>query len=98
MILNLSNQIELNAMQRLACNGSEVVAPLRCVKNADDFYAILDEYEKPSMIIVNPKNVVLNNDILNAVTCPVVTLSMETTIGDDDKATYNFLEYNPDET
>ena len=79
-------------MQRLATRGEQVVTPMR-LETVDDFYGLLERYEKIiTKIIVDKEDFVFANDVCNAVSCPVVTLDIETVC---DTGEVNFLEYDP---
>lgn len=91
MILNLTRTPfeSFSAVQRLAANGERVVD--KHVSSIEEFYDTYDPIEKEcKAVIVDEDDVLLNNDIANAVVCPVVTLQVEI---DLDKNTHKFLEY-----
>ena len=93
MILNLTRKPLQNfsVMQRLAASGEQVVTPMKC-ETIDDFYAVLERYENVlTKIIISKDDTVFANDVCNAVSCPVVTLDIETLC---DTGEINFLEYD----
>lgn len=95
MILNTTNvpsTTHFSAMQRLAANGELVVD--EHVRSIEQFIDVFKKYINVTKVIVDSEDFVLANDIINYVTCPVVTLRIET-IGDDWKV--NFLPYEDEE-
>lgn len=91
MILNLTNTPfeSFSAVQRLATNGKQVVD--KRVSTIEEFYDVYDPMVNDcEAVIVGETGVVLNNDIVNAALCPVVTLHVEI---DCEKHTHKFLEY-----
>jgi len=82
MIFNTTNvPLEgFTVMQRNALHGESLVS--RHVESIDDFERVYREtLVVPTKIIVDKDNVVLANDILNYVGCPVVTLDVEAVDG-----------------
>lgn len=103
MILNVTQTpfARFNTAQRLATHGERVIdVPLL---PSDDFEALENQHFRElvlaSKIIVDNDGayLILNNDICNAVMCPLVTLDVciDEDISGIDK--YQFVEYNPDE-
>lgn len=91
MILNLTSTPfeSFSAVQRLATNGKRVVD--KNVSTIEEFYDAYDPIASTcEAIIVDDNDVVLNNDVVNAALCPVVTLRVEI---DCEKHTHNFLVY-----
>lgn len=96
MILNLTNKpyVTFSAVQRLACHGHEVAT--QQVKTIEEFDKFFARYSNVVCIIVHKNDVVLANDICNAVSCPVVTLDVELIV-DNGTQNWNFVEYNPED-
>lgn len=91
MILNLTSTPfeSFSAVQRLATNGKRVVD--KRVSAIEGFYDVYDPVANDcEAVIVDETDVVLNNDIVNAALCPVVTLRVEI---DCEKHTHKFLVY-----
>lgn len=92
MILNLTDTPlgDFTAMQRLATHREQVV---QCVVSViQDFYDVYDRlYNDISQIIVDPDRVELNDYVVIAAMCRVVTLDIET---DADTGRTYFLNYN----
>lgn len=97
MIFNLTEKpyFRFTAAQRLATHAEVVLHhPCRSIEEFDEWTDRIG-LQNISMIIVRPetKFLLFNNDVLNRVTCPVVTLDVEV----DDRGVARFVEYNPDE-
>jgi len=94
MILNTTIEPldKFSAMQRLALNGEQIEH--RPVATIEDFEDVFITLKDVTAVIVDPKNIVLANDILNYVSCPVLTLGIEAIV-DTDKV--NFLLYDGEE-
>lgn len=94
MIFNLTKKpfYKFNGMQRSATH-AEVVLHHPCT-DVEEFIQWLNKVgeHNVSKVIVDRTDEVFNNDILNAVKCPVVTLDVEI----DEKGVAEFVEYNPD--
>jgi hypothetical protein len=91
MILNLTSTPfeSFSAVQRLATNGKRVVD--KRVSTIEEFYDAYDPVANDcEVVIVDETDVVLDNDIVNAALCPVVTLRVEI---DCEKHTHKFLVY-----
>ena len=85
-----------SAAQRLAMRGDRCVHAY--VRTSEEFYDVLDNIqEHVSMVIVeNTSNrFVLNNDICNSVSCPVVTLDVEIDV-EEGHSRHRFLDYDPE--
>ena len=83
----------LNVAQRLATHGETMATQF--VEDFDTFEAFYDRYRTlVRTIIVDKDNFILNNDILNAVTCNVVTLDVEI---NGDTGEHNFIPYEPEQ-
>lgn len=95
MIFNLTKKpfYKFNTVQRLATH-AEVVLHHPCV-DVEEFIEWLNKVGERniSKVIVDKTDEVFNNDVLNAVKCPVVTLDVEV----DENGVAYFTEYNPDE-
>ena len=94
MILNTTTfQFKLfTSMQRLATKGEPIYH--QHVRTIEEFEVIFEKLKDVSMVIVDEKEFVLVNDILNYVTCPVVTLGIEAIVDTDE---VNFLEYDTED-
>ncbi len=91
MILNTTIEplVRFSSMQRLATKGEQIIH--RPVAYIEEFEAIFEKCKDVSMVIIDPSDFVLANDILNYVTCPVVTLGIEVIVDMDE---VNFIEYD----
>lgn len=90
MILNTTKTPFSNftAMQRLALNGE--MCAHEHVQTIDQFSTVFRKYINVKKVIVDGSDFVLANDILNYVSCPVVTLGIEKIA---DTGQVNFLLY-----
>lgn len=91
MILNISrkNWDSFSAMQRKAVRGEAMIS--QKIKTFEDFEKLYDSHTNVTKVIVDvDTDFVLANDILNYVSCKVVTLSVECL---SDNGRVNFLNY-----
>lgn len=94
MVLNITKKPfeKFSSMQRLALHGETLEH--RPVETIEQFEQIFDALKGVKQVIVDEANFVLANDIINYVTCPVVTLHIECLV---DLGETNFLCYDYEE-
>ena len=91
MIINVSKKgwESFSVMQRLAVRGEQMVH--QQVKTFEAFEKLYDSHKNVSKILVDTDiDFVLINDIINCVTCRIVTLGIESIV---DTGRVNFLNY-----
>lgn len=90
MVLNLTNKPleKFSAFQRLALKGEPLES--RKVNTYEEFEELYDSLSNVKFIIIDATDILLINDIINCVTCPVVTLDIESIVEPEQ---VNFLEY-----
>lgn len=91
MILNITNEpfYKFSCMQRLAMQGKRMVH--HPVNDIDEFEKVFENLTNVTAVIVNPSEFILVNDILNYVSCEVVTLGIVSYVDTDE---VKFLEYD----
>lgn len=100
MILNLTPKpfYKFSVSQKLATHGLIVMhKPCPCYEEFEELY---EKYKSAILkVIVDTSenaDIVFNNDVCNTVTCPVVTLDVETVVTPEE-VYVDFVEYDPDE-
>lgn len=95
MVLNVTNKTieNFSCFQRLALKGEPLIS--RYVRTYEEFETLYDSSEGVQAVMVDESmDEILVNDIMNCVTCPVVTPRIETYV---DSEIVNFIEYGKED-